>query len=114
MNHYQSAGIGIFLLGLLGLTVYLESRTFDPSRPITEKTANGQASEGAAVIDMPKSLGAKKWHSEATRNYWLRFPDNTFARIEFRMIAGGDHFAVIGGYRNPSATVRNLEPKLRE
>ena len=68
----------------------------------------------SAVIDMPKSLGAKKWHSRATRNYWLRFPDNTFARIEFQMIARGDHFAAIGGYRNPTATVRNLEPKLRE
>ena len=64
----------------------------------------------SAVIDMPKSLGDKDWHSRATRNYWLRFPDNTFARIEFRMIAGGDHFADIGGYRNPSANIRNLEP----
>jgi len=65
----------------------------------------------SAVIDMPKSLDVKMWHSDVTRNYWLRFPDNTFGRIEFRMIAGGDHFAVIGGYRNPTANPRNLEAK---
>ena len=31
-------------------------------------------------------------------------------RIEFQMIAAGDHFADIGGYRNPTANIRNLEP----
>ncbi len=30
------------------------------------------------------------------------------------MIAGGDHFAVIQGFRNPTPEDRNLEPKLDE
>jgi hypothetical protein len=79
----------------------------------TDETNFSAPEEGyasSAVIDMPKSLGVKKWFSDVTRNYWLRFPDNTFGRIEFRMIAAGDHFADIGGYRNPTANIRNLEP----
>jgi hypothetical protein len=81
----------------------------------TDETNFSAPEEGyasSAVIDMPKSLGVKKWFSRATRNYWLRFPDNTFGRIEFQMIARGDHFADIGGYRNPTANIRNLEPKV--
>lgn len=65
-----------------------------------------------AVIDMPKTLDAKRWSSRANKNYWLRFSDNTFGKISFMMIAGGDHFAVINGFRNPSPNDRNLEPKL--
>lgn len=68
----------------------------------------------SAVIDMPKSLDVKIWSSRAIKNYWLRFPDNTFAKIRFRMIAGGDHFAVIEGFRNSTPSTRNLEPKERE
>ncbi len=76
----------------------------------TSFTAPEEGYAPSAVIDMPKSLGGKKWSSRATRSYWLRFADNTFARIEFQMIARGDHFASIEGYRNPTANIRNLEP----
>jgi hypothetical protein len=64
----------------------------------------------SAVIDMPKTLDPRLWQSDSSRNYWLRFDDNTFGRIRFRMIAGGDHFAVIEGFRNPTPNERNLEP----
>lgn len=64
------------------------------------------------VIDMPKTLDVKKWNSRVSKIYWLRFPDNTFAKIGFRMNARGEHFAVINGFRNPSPDDRNLEPKL--
>ncbi len=66
----------------------------------------------ADVIDMPKSLAPKEWNSRAKKTYWLRFPDNTFGKISFMMIARGDHFAQIEGFRNPSPNDRNLEPKL--
>jgi hypothetical protein len=65
-----------------------------------------------AVIDMPKTLDRKQWNSRVSKSYWLRFPDNTFGRISFMMNARGDHFAVINGFRNPSPSDRNLEPKL--
>lgn len=66
----------------------------------------------SAIIDMPKTLDAKKWNSRASKNYWLLFPDNTFGKIRFQMIARGDHFSIIDGFRNPSTKDRNLEPKL--
>lgn len=66
----------------------------------------------SADINMPKSLAPKEWNSRARKNYWLRFPDNTFGKISFMMNARGDHFAVIEGVRNPSPNDRNLESKL--
>jgi hypothetical protein len=65
-----------------------------------------------ALIDMPKTLDPKQWSSRASKSYWLRFADNTFGKVSFMMIARGDHFAVINGFRNPSPNDRNLEPKL--
>lgn len=65
-----------------------------------------------ALIDMPKTLDPKQWSSRGNKNYWLRFSDNTFGKISFMMIARGDHFTVINGFRNPSPNDRNLEPKL--
>ena len=65
-----------------------------------------------ALIDMPKTLDPKQWSSRASKSYWLRFPDNTFGKVSFMMIARGDHFAVINGFRNPSPNDLNLEPKL--
>lgn len=66
----------------------------------------------SAVIDMPKTLDAKTWNSRSNKTYWMRFSDGTFGKISFMMIARGDHFAVVNGFRNPSPNDRNLEPKL--
>ena len=75
-----------------------------------EAPADGYAS--TIIIDMPKTLDVKQWSSRVSKKYWLRFPDNTFAKIGFRMNARGDHFAVIDGSRNPSPNDRNLESKV--
>jgi len=75
-----------------------------------EAPAQGYAA--SAVIDMPKSLGPQKWRDAETKNYWVQLPDKSFAKVRFRMMAGGDHFAVVDGFRNPSPNDRNLEPKL--
>lgn len=66
----------------------------------------------SAVIDMPKTLDSKMWSSRANKHYWMRFSDGTFGKVSFKMIAGGDHFTVIDGFRNPSPNDRNLEPKM--
>lgn len=68
----------------------------------------------SAVINMPKSLDVKIWNSRAIKKYWLRFPDNTFARVQFDMHSRGDHYANIEGFRNPTPNTRNLEPKQLE
>lgn len=66
----------------------------------------------SALIDMRKTLDRNLWSSRVTKNYWLRFTDGSFGRIQFGMFARGEHFAVIEGFRNPSPGDRNLEPLL--
>ena len=61
------------------------------------------------VIDMPKSMDSKSWSDRATKHFWVHFTDGTYGRISFEMIAGGDHFAMLDGYRNPTPNDRNLE-----
>jgi hypothetical protein len=58
-------------------------------------------------IVMPQE--AKRWNSKATREYFIKLADGRFARLQLRMIAGGDHFFSIESYLNPSAGSRNLE-----
>ncbi|MGV3659494.1 MAG: carboxypeptidase-like regulatory domain-containing protein [Prosthecobacter sp.] len=72
-------------------------------------TAPDAGYTATAVIDMPKS-GPQRWSKSASRAYWLHLADGTFAKINFRMIASGDHFAVISGLRNPNPADRNFEP----
>jgi len=59
-------------------------------------------------IDMPVNLG-QQWRTQASKNYFLMLANGTYARLEFRMIAGGDHFFKITSYLNPQSGYRNLE-----
>lgn len=63
----------------------------------------------SVVIDMPKSRG-KDWRDGEIKSYWLKLSDNTFARVKLRMVAGGEHFAVVEGHWNSTPHHRNLEP----
>lgn len=79
-----------------------------------EFTAPEGGYAASAVIDMPKSLGVKIWNSRVIKSYWLRFPDNTFAKVQFDMHTRGEHYANIEGFRSPTPNDRNLEPHVRE
>jgi hypothetical protein len=58
-------------------------------------------------IMMPHT--AERWHPDAERDFFLKLPDERYARIKFRMIAQGDHFFEIESYLNPKVGSRNLE-----
>ncbi len=58
-------------------------------------------------IGMSKT--AERWVPQATRQYFLQLPGNLFARIQFEMIAGGDHFFRLESFLNPQPGSRNLE-----
>lgn len=64
--------------------------------------------EPKAMIDMP--VDAKPhWSASAERTYFVRFKDNTFARVALRMRARGDRFIVWESHLNPKAGSRNLD-----
>ena len=58
-------------------------------------------------FNMPKD--APEWKHGFQGEYFLKLKDNRYARMEFRMISGGAHFAVVTSYLNPAPGVRNLE-----
>jgi hypothetical protein len=61
------------------------------------------------VIDMSDSIPRSEWSDSVQRSYFVRFDDDTFARMKVEMISFGDHFATIEGYHNPKVGSRNLE-----
>lgn len=63
--------------------------------------------EREAVIKMPASAGPL-WRSQVARGYFIHFSDGNYARIDLTISTGGDHFARIASYLNPSGS-RNLE-----
>jgi len=48
------------------------------------------------------------WYNHTKRNYFLKLGSGNYARINFEMIAGGDHFFKLESLLNPSRS-RNLE-----
>lgn len=62
----------------------------------------------ADVIDMTLTPDVP-WSLDVKRNYYIRTGDGKYARMNFRMIAHGDHFCELNCYFNPSGS-RNLEP----
>jgi hypothetical protein len=58
-------------------------------------------------ISMLASAG-KDWGRSARRNYFAKLANGNYARINFEMIAGGNHFFTVESFLNPSGS-RNLE-----
>jgi hypothetical protein len=58
-------------------------------------------------IVMPRT--AERWHPDGAREYFITLADGRYARIQFKIIAGGDHFFLLESYLNPTAGSRNLE-----
>jgi len=61
------------------------------------------------TMDMPRTLSRQQWDNDVKRTCWVKFEDQTFGRIDVRMIAGGDHFATVEGYINEQAGSRIFE-----
>ena len=59
--------------------------------------------------EISMSQDALQWSPEVSRNYFVKLTDGTYARLEFTVIAGGDHFFRITSYLNPTPGDRNLE-----
>jgi hypothetical protein len=61
----------------------------------------------AVEINMPAD--AERWSSSSEREYFVKLPDETFARFSIRFYAGARNFVVVESYLNPKPGSRNLE-----
>jgi len=72
-----------------------------------------QAPEGEYApeieFEMPVVGINGKWGSDFKQTYFVKLSNGHFARMRFKMIAGGGHFAVVESYYNPQPGSRNLE-----
>lgn len=51
----------------------------------------------------------EKWASNVEQQYFVKLSDDRYARINFRMRTGGEHFFVLESFLNPKPGDRNLE-----
>lgn len=58
-------------------------------------------------IDMP-ATDNPQWRSQVSKNYFLKLGSGNYARVDFTMTAGGEHFFTVVSYLNPSGSP-NLE-----
>src|SRR5207253_3346534 len=61
----------------------------------------------SSEILMTTDLGSN-WRGIVDKKYFLKLKDGNYARMNFKMIAGGDHFCAIESFLNPTGS-RNLE-----
>lgn len=50
-----------------------------------------------------------KWRDRFEGTFFVKLANGNYARMRFQMIAGGNHFAVVESYYNPTPGSRNLE-----
>jgi hypothetical protein len=60
--------------------------------------------ESVALTPSPE-----KWASNVERQYFVKLSDDRYARINFRMRTGGEHFFVLESFLNSTPGSRNLE-----
>jgi hypothetical protein len=67
-----------------------------------------------SIVEFSMSKDAERWKNDFEAEYFVKLANGHYARMEFRITTGGDHFASIDVYYNPSGS-RNLEydPKKR-
>ncbi len=51
----------------------------------------------------------ERWHPNGDREYFLKLPNQTYARIKFEMVAQNHHFFHLESYLNPKPDRSNLE-----
>lgn len=60
--------------------------------------------ESSFEFDMPIGGRGGKWRDNYDQTFYVRLKGGHYARIRFRMFAGGGHFAAIESYYNPSGS----------
>jgi len=63
-------------------------------------------------IEFGEKADKLRWLGDLERQFVVRLADGRYARVNFRMMARGDHFFVIEAATNPTAGDRNLEAEV--
>lgn len=58
-------------------------------------------------IVMPQT--AERWQPQVQKEYFIKLADGRYGRIQFKMLAGGDHYFKLESFLNPKPGSRNLE-----
>jgi hypothetical protein len=61
------------------------------------------------VVEISMTADAEHWSSEFDGQYFVKFPDETFARFSISLYPGKRDFVVLESYLNPKTSHRNLE-----
>ncbi len=61
------------------------------------------------IVELSQLATAEHWSPTIAKQLFVHLADNRFARIDFEMITGGDHFIVLESFLNPTPGSRNLE-----
>jgi len=60
-------------------------------------------------VEITMRRDAEQWMSQQQRDFFVKLPDNRYARMSFTMIAGGNHYFLLEAFLNPNPGSRNLE-----
>lgn len=63
----------------------------------------------APAVEFGQAATAERWRQNMANQFFVRFADNLYARINVEMITNGDHFIVLESFLNPTPGSRNLE-----
>lgn len=83
-----------------GLVAYEDAYQFE---------APAEGYESSVEFAMPAAGIDGKWRDRFEETFFVKLANGNFARMRFQMIAGGNHFAVVESYYNPTPGNRNLE-----
>lgn len=59
-------------------------------------------------IEIVMPSDGENWSPQESKDYFVKLINGNYARLSFRMIAGGDNFVILKSWYNPSGS-RNLE-----
>lgn len=62
-----------------------------------------------AAFEFAMPATTERWQSRLEKEFFLKLADGCYARIDLKVIAGGDIFVVLESYLNPKPGSRNLE-----
>jgi Carboxypeptidase regulatory-like domain len=66
--------------------------------------------ELSAILNFTKTMPQQKWKDQSETSYYIRFNDNTYARILIECYAGEKSLITLKSWLNPKTGSRNLEP----